>query len=305
MGGRGEGVMTRILRAAAFFAALASIVAAAAQERLLTVYVTVVDRSGGPVTGLSGADFTVKEDGRAKTIERAELATDPLQIALLLDDGGPSLGAIRQAAGQFVERLQGRAMFSLTTTGGQPQVRVTPTADPRGVYDALQKTFANAAPTTQLLDALVLTAQDFSRRRVVRPVIVAIVGEGENLSDARAEQVLRAIQESRAVFYYIGLGRPATSGTRPALDANRPTSSTEFESVQQNTVIGSAPRNSGGRSEQVLQATGIAPLMLEFAAELAGQYAVTYRTAAERARLEVATTRPGLRLRAPTRVGDR
>ena len=297
--------MTRGWPAAAVLAGLACVVSASAQERLLTIYVTVVDRRGLPVPGLTGEDFIVREDGRAMTIERAELATDPLQIALLLDDGGPSLGSIRQAAGQFVERLQGRAMFSLTTTGGQPQVRVTPTADPRVVYDALQKTFANAAPTTQLIDALLLTAQDFSRRRVVRPVIVAIAGEGESLSDARAEQVLRVLQESRAVFYYIGLGRPATAGTRPSLDANRPTSSTEFESVQQNTVIGSAPRNSGGRSEQVLQATGIAPLMLEFAGELAGQYAVTYRTAAERARLEVATTRPGVRLRAPTRVGER
>src|SRR5688500_1577018 len=155
---------------------LAATLAAARQEGARTVYVTVVDRRGLPVPGLTTADFTVKEDGRARAVDRVEPASQPLQIALLLDDGGPSLGAIRQAAGQFVERLQGRAMFSLTTTGGQPQVRVTPTADPRVLYDALQKTFANAAPTTQLLDALVLTAQDFSRRRVVRPVIVSIAG---------------------------------------------------------------------------------------------------------------------------------
>jgi hypothetical protein len=85
-----------------------------------------------------------------------------------------------------------------------------------------------------------------------------------------------------------------TSGTRPS----------EYESVQRNIVIGSAPRNSGGRSEQVLHATGIVPLMLQFAAELAGQYAVVYRTDADRARLEVTTTRLGIRLRAPARVGE-
>ena len=117
--------------------------------------------------------------------------------------------------------------------------------------------------------------------------------------------MLQAIQQSGAVFYYIGLGAPVTSGTRPSLGANRAADSTEYESVQRNIVIGSAPKNSGGRSEQVLQPGGIEPLMLEFAAELAGQYAVTYRDRRDRARLEVTTTRPGLKLRAPARIGEK
>jgi VWFA-related protein len=260
-----------------------------------TIYVTVVDRHGLPVAGLTRADFTIKEDGRLRTIDRVEPAHEPMQIALLLDDGGPSLGAVRQAAGEFVERLQRKAEFSLTTTGGQPQTRVRSTDDPRQIYGALEKTFANAAPTTHVLDAILQSARDFVRGRAVRPVIVAIVAEGEELSDVHADVVLQAVQQSRAMFYYIGLGRPVTSGTRPS----------EYESVQRNIVIGSAPRNSGGRSEQVLHATGIMPLMLQFAAELAGQYAVVYRTDADRARLEVTTTRLGIRLRAPARVGEK
>jgi hypothetical protein len=62
---------------------------------------------------LTSVDFTVKEDGRARPIDLAEPARLPLQIALLIDDGGPSLAAIRQATGQFVERLQRKAEFSL------------------------------------------------------------------------------------------------------------------------------------------------------------------------------------------------
>jgi len=280
-------------------------IAAAPQEGRRTVYVTALDRDGRSVKGLTADGFRVKEDGRVRTIERAEPATEMMQIALLLDDGGPSLGAIRQGAGQFVERLQHRAVFSLTTTAGQSQERVRPTDDPRALYDALQKTFANAAPTTQFLNAVVESAQDLTRRRAIRPVIVAIISEGEELSDVRADSVLQAVQQSRAVFYYIGLGRPVTSGTRSELGSNRAANSTEYESMQRNIVIGSAPKNSGGRSEQVLQAGGIEPLMLQFASELAGQYAVTYQSDAARARLEVDTTRPGIKLRAPARVGDK
>jgi VWFA-related protein len=287
------------------FVLLVAALAAAPQMGRRTIYVTALDRNGRPVPGLTADDFRVREDGRVRGIAQAEVATQPMQIALLLDDGGPSLAAIRQATGQFVERLQRRAWFSLTTTGGQLQTRVSSTDDPRQIYDALQNTFANVAPTTHFLDAVLETARGFVRRRVVRPVIVAIVTEGEELSTSRANVVLEAIQQSGAVFYYIGLGTPVTSGTRSALDANRAASSTEYESVQRNTVIGSAPRNSGGRSEQVLLPAGIEPLMLEFAAELTGQYAVTYESDARQARLEVTTLRPGVKLRAPARVGEK
>jgi hypothetical protein len=62
--------------------------------------------------------------------------------------------------------------------------------------------------------------------------------------------VLEAVQQSGAVFYYIGLGAPVTSGTRPALGSNRAADSTEYESVQRNVVIGSAPKNSGGEANR-------------------------------------------------------
>jgi VWFA-related protein len=281
-------------------------VAATSQAGRRTVYVTALDRNNQPMLGLTAADFRVKEDGRVREVIRAEPGGEPMQISLLLDDGGPSLGAIRQAAAEFVERLQGKATFSLITTGGRAQTRVNFTEDPRVLYGALQNLFANSAPTTQFLDSLVEVARNFVRRKAPRPVIVAIVSEGEELSDVRADDVLRTIQQSRAVFYYIGLGLPVTSGTRPALQANRPADSTEHESIQRNIVIGAAPKNSGGRSEQVLQPAGLLRLMEQFAAELvAGQYAVTYSTDNDRGKLEVETPRQGVKLRAPARVGDR
>jgi hypothetical protein len=45
--------------------------------------------------------------------------------------------------------------------------------------------------------------------------------------------------------------------------------------------------------------------MLEFAAELAGQYAVTYDSDAHRARLEVTALRSGIKVRAPARIGEK
>jgi hypothetical protein len=79
----------------------------------------------------------------------------------------------------------------------------------------------------------------------------------------------------------------------------------EDEALKRNVVLGSAPKESGGRAEQVYQTSGLPTLMRRIAAEIAGQYAVTYRTDLDRGRLSVETRRKGLVIRAPTRIGGR
>jgi VWFA-related protein len=275
-----------------------------AQTTTRTIYVTVTDGKNASVPDLTAADFTIKEDGKARTIEKAELATTPLQIALMLDDGGLSLGAVRQGTGQFVEALQRKAYFSLITTGGRNLTVVDFTPDPRPIYDALGKLFARNSPATYLLDGFFEVAQKFERLKAPRPVIVAVAAEGEEFSNTRADVVLDTIQRSGTIFYYIGLGAPVTRGTKPALTADRPGDSTEGESAKRNTVLGSAPKNSGGRSEQVLQDSGVPVLMKQFAQELAGQYAITYRSETPGGKLTVETSKKGLKLRAPARSGS-
>lgn len=284
---------------------LAAALLAAAQSGTRTVYVTAVDGKGVPIPDLTAADFTVKEDGKPRDVVSAEIAKAPMQIALMLDDSGLALGAIRQGAGQFIEALQGKAEFAIITMGGRNLPLVDFTRDPPTLYAALQKLFARNSPPTYVLDGFLEVAQTFTRRKAERPVIVSVATEGEELSDATADAVLDAIQKSGATLYYIGLGAPVTQGTRPPLSAERPNDSTENESSKRNTVLGSAPRNSGGRSEQALQSSGVPVMMKQFAVELAGQYALTYKTDAAEAKLSVETKRKGVKLRAPTRVGSR
>jgi len=82
-----------------------------------TVFVSVVDRSGVPVTDLSADDFVIKEGGKDREIVGANMTTMPLRIAIVVDDNGT--GIFRYALGKFVERLQGRAEFALSTVQGQ------------------------------------------------------------------------------------------------------------------------------------------------------------------------------------------
>jgi len=277
----------------------------AQQAGVRTVYVAAQSGKGVPVPDLGATDFVVKEDGKVREIVKAELATAPLHVALLLDDGGLAINGIRQGAGQFIETLQGKGEFTILTIGARALTLVDFTSSAPALYDGIRNLFARKTESSDLLDGILQVTAEFQRRKAERPVIVAIAAETEEVSSAQAPVVLDEIQKSRAKFYYIGLGSPVTAGTRPALNANTPDRSTEAETASRNAVLGAAPKSSGGRSEQSLQPTGVPVLMKQFADEIAAHYAITYSTDAPQAKLSVESRRKGVTVRAPSRVGTR
>ncbi len=280
---------------------VATILVSARQAGTRTVYVSVVTGRSVPVTNMTAGEFVVKEDGKPRPIVIAERAKAPMQIALMLDDSGLALNAIRQGTGQFIHTLQGKAEFSIVTIGARNLTLVEFTTDIPQLYAGLQKLLPRNTMPTYLLDGFLEAAKGFQRREAERPIIVAVSGESEELSDVRAPAALDALQKSRAKLYYIGLGFPVTQGNRPPLLADRPESSTEYETANRSAVLGAAPKNSGGRSEQALQPTGVPVLMQQFADELAAQYAITYEGGKAEAKLSFESTRKGVSVRGPLR----
>ena len=75
--------------------------------------VTVVAEAGSPIRDLTAAEFVVKEDGKKREVSGARLATDQLNVALLLDVAQPPRGAalptkeLRTAATAFVTTIHG------------------------------------------------------------------------------------------------------------------------------------------------------------------------------------------------------
>ena len=277
--------------------------AADAQHReVRTVYVAALAR-GAAVAGLGAADFVVKEDGKVRDIVSVAPATAPMHVALMLDDGGVWINAIREGAGEFIKALQGKGEFAIVTIGGRALTHVEFTPSVATLFVGLNKLLSRNTTGTDLLDGFLDVTAQFARRKAVRPVIVAVATETEEVSNTRATIVLEALQRQDVKLYYIGLGPPVTQGTAPAPD--RPERSTQAETGNRNTVLATAPKNSGGRTEQALQPLGVPTLMKQFADELASQYAITYSTTAFQAKLSVETTRKGVTLRAPTKVGSK
>jgi VWFA-related protein len=274
---------------------------AAAQDATRTVFVTVMSDSGTAVSDLAPTDVIIKENGRAREIAALRSATEPLHVALLIDDNGYGLAFIREGILDFVNGLRGRAAFSLTTTAGRNIRLLDYTSDMQQLFPAINKLYGRPQRGGYLLDALMDTADDMTHREFNRGVILAITTEGEEFSNTRIEPVLAAIERSRAQVYLLNLGAPMMGAMNPPA-ALRGESLLD-EANRRNVVFGAAPARSGGRAEQVVANSGIPMLMQRIATELACQYSLTYRSSGTGGKLNFEVTRKGVKIRGPQRAG--
>ena len=102
-------LLTRVVLSAAACAVLlasgtAGVTGAEAQRRTRTVFASVLDKDGTPVTDLTAADFEVKEGGRVQEISSVKIATAPLRLHTIVSDGGT--GAFQLGVLRLVQTLQ-------------------------------------------------------------------------------------------------------------------------------------------------------------------------------------------------------
>ena len=278
--------------------------ARAGEAQIRRVHVTVVDGNGVPVTDLVAADFTVKEGGKPREISKVGLATGPLQIAILVDDNGT--GIFRYAIGKFIEPLLGRAEFGISTVTGQLLRIVDYTTNTEALSEAIAK--LNARPATndggQLLDAISETAQELHKRKAARPVILALTVGGEEHSTLPAHHVLDKLRQSGAALHVMAVANTALrSQSNPATAAGL-----LGENMNLNEVLGDGPKQSGGRREEIVAATGISGGLEQLARSLKNQYLIEYTLpdgVKPSDKLSVAVKRKGVSLRAPTRIPDK
>jgi hypothetical protein len=195
--------MTGIRASLLLLACVPAMVGAALEPRVRQVYVSVVDKDGAPITDLTAADFTIKENGKERPILNVLPATGPLQIALLVDDNGT--GLFRVGIARFIEALLGRAEFSISTVTGQMLKLVDYTAKAQPLSEAIAK--LNARPSTndggQLLDGISETALELEKREARRPVIVALTVGGQEHSTLPAHHVLDNLRKSGASLHVL------------------------------------------------------------------------------------------------------
>jgi VWFA-related protein len=245
-----------VLIVAAFVAAAPG---AFAQVDERVIYVSVVDKDGSPALDLSAKDFIVREDGQSREVLRVARDTDPLQIALLVDNSASMrnrLAVLRKSVAAFVDATREDAQIALITLAERPTIAVGYTADRAVLRKAIDNLFAYEAGN-YLLDGIAETAQGLAKRTMWRSTLAVLTGLGPELSYRQYTEVLRFFRESGASLHVLQLGMGLGEQGREI-------------------VLSRGTSETGGRYEQVLSISSLAMKAAQLATEISNQYRVTY-----------------------------
>ena len=282
------------------FVAVLSIVAGAlvgtlpldAQALQRAMYVSALNEAGAPVPNLGPSNFVVREDAMAREVLKVEPAVEPMQVAVLVDTGQGArndISQMRSALPPFVKTLTTgdvKNEVAIIAIGERPTVFTNYTFQQGDLQKGIDRIWSVQGAGTYLLDGIIEVCQGFKKREAHRPVIVAILSEGPELSNRQHDQVLDPLRASGAAFHAITLGRPSTS--------------LSDEMRNRNLVLDEGPRGTGGRREELLTSMALGGKLVQLADELTHQYKVTYarpQSLIPPERVVVSAAKPGITTR--------
>ena len=177
--------------------------------------------SGAPVPNLGPTDFIVREDNVAREVLRVAPATDPMQIAMLVDN---STAAARSRAGYppGAAGVSSTMLTAPTASGRRNEVAIITLASrPTILADySIERGAARQGDRTRsgrtrspagstCSTASSRSSQGFKKRESDAPGHRRHHTEGPELSNRHPDQVLDPLRDSGAALHVITLGLPA------------------------------------------------------------------------------------------------
>ena len=171
-----------------------------AQEQRVA-YVQVVDRQGQPVTDLALEEFQVAEDGVPGRVVSARIGTDPMRVALLVDNGegmrlGRAVNLMRDAVAAFIENLSPRHPVSLFTIGGRTRQIVDFTTDRTELVEQARGLFTRHTRGIRFVDSIRETLEHRYDGNEVWPVFVALIADSGEAKAFLNQQRYRSLIDS-------------------------------------------------------------------------------------------------------------
>ena len=232
-----------------------------------TVYASVLDAAGVPVTGLSTTDFVVREDGVDREVMSAAPASEPLRIAVLVDTSqrmGRSINDVRRALRAFIASTHGQNEIALFEFGERPNLLVNYTRDPALLDAGVGRIFARPATGSYLLDAVIDASKSLRGAEGVRSAIVVITSQGPEFSNRYHETVLNELRTSHATLHSF------------VLEQSRRRLSLSDGAREREITLDEGARLTGGRREYLLTSMSLSDRLQSLSRELASQYQVAY-----------------------------
>ena len=238
------------------------------EVNLVVLPVTVRNRQGQFVTGLTASDFRVYEDGRPQTIANFQSEDAPVTVGLLVDHSGSMAGRRREVIDgavafveesnpedeEFILNFADKVVFGLAA-----DVRFT--GNPQELKAALSAPYASGR--TALNDAVVAALQHLNSPRADKKVIVLISDGGDNASHYTFAQALSAAQAANVVIYTVAL-----------LD--------EDSADQNPKALRMLAKETGGLAYFPSTPADVVRVCRQIAADIRHQYTIAYSPAGER-----------------------
>ena len=265
--------------------------------RLVLLDVSVKDRAGGFVSGLSKDNFAVFENGHPQRITAFANYDLPVTVGILVDESysmTPKRADVLTAAQTFIEESNPRdevfvLNFNDRVRRGLPD-RLLFSDNAQQLRSALHRGIPEGK--TALNDAIVAGLQQLELGRRDKKTLVLISDGGDNASKHKRREMLDMVERNIATIYTIGL--------YDAEDADRDPG-----------ILRELAKITGGEAYFPLSPSGMVPVCRRIAKDIRTRYTIGYTPQTENAsvplrHIHVRVAAPGhARLFARTRSGYR
>ena len=269
---------------------------AQAQSRERTLFVSAVDEKGEPVEGLGPDAFVVRENGQRREVLRVSRATEPIDIALLVDNSraaSDEITFIREALSKFVAVMAPNNRIAIVALADRPTVFVEYTNDVARLNAGIGRLFSMSESGMTLLDGIAETARGIEKREGPRAVIIPVVTDGVEFTNRYSRDIVQALKRAGAALHVVGMGT---------------FQHTEEHAIRERSfLLDEGPRTSGGQRVMLLAPNALPASLQRLARELSSQYKVVYGRPESLFgfdELEIASARPGVTMRGTPARGE-
>jgi Ca-activated chloride channel homolog len=235
------------------------------RTELVSLTVSVTDRSGRAVTGLAPQDIEVYEDKVRQKIEHYGAGDAPISVGVVFDVSDSMRNKIeqaRKALKAFVETSHADDDFFLVGFNRRA-VLLAEFCDGEGLQRRLY--MAAAQGETALYDAVYLGVEKVRQGRHRRRALLVISDGQDNASRYTLDQLRQRLKESDVQLYCVSGGRPGLSEKAE-----------QRQEMRGQMILDEIARLTGGRAFFVNSASELEEATTRVALELRHQYSLGY-----------------------------
>jgi len=260
---------------------------------LVLAPVTVTDKKGNFIDGLSAEDFRLTDDGVPQKIrmDTSDTVLAPVSLMVLIQASGisaPALARIQRVGGLIKPLVIGqRGQAAVIEFDDEIRVRTDFTSDSDLIGAAFQRTRSRSIHTARLIDAVAEGVKMLDTRSPNNRRVMLILSESRDRgSKSKLSEVIEQAQRAGVVVYAVTysvqgstfLSSPSTSPSMPGGDGNLDIlgGALELARIGKANVADALARTTGGRHLSFLTLDTLESVISRAGEEIHSQYLLSF-----------------------------